>query len=230
MMKNRKDMVIVALATFCLTATLFMVLPIRSQPNGYDAWLDTNDDGSINILEGILLSNHFLTSGDPTKNVNVMNELNVTVKNWPQQWKMWTLIENVPFSWVIDRPDNRLTILHITIPTEGFSRLRFYGRITDFADLQQDENSVAFILSFNSSIGVNGAEDFTTNERYSSTLVGWHDSAQGQVTGFYPSEMFIVQSPYLDVSLDVVLNINTSKVFPPTVTCKLSVYAYMRNE
>jgi hypothetical protein len=66
---KKKDLIIVALATFCLTATLFMMIPTRSQPGGYDPWLDTNDDGSINILESILTGNHFLTSGDATKPV-----------------------------------------------------------------------------------------------------------------------------------------------------------------
>jgi hypothetical protein len=75
-MVKKKDLVIVALATFCLTATLFLIVPTRSQTGGYDPWLDTNDDGQINILEAILTSNHFLTSGDPAKNVMIAGHAN----------------------------------------------------------------------------------------------------------------------------------------------------------
>jgi hypothetical protein len=72
---NKKDLTIVALATFCLTATLFMIIPIRSDtpPGTYDPWVDTNDDGNINILESIITGNHFLTSGDSIRNVSVVN-------------------------------------------------------------------------------------------------------------------------------------------------------------
>lgn len=65
-MVNKRDLAVVALATFCLTATLFLIIPSRSQtPEGYNPWFDLNDDGSINILESIIIGNHFLTSGTP---------------------------------------------------------------------------------------------------------------------------------------------------------------------
>jgi hypothetical protein len=86
-MVNKKDLVIVALATFCLTATLFMVKPIGSQsqvglsPAGtYDSWVDLNDDGIIDIYDAILFSNHFDTTGDPAKNVNVTKTPGMTIQ------------------------------------------------------------------------------------------------------------------------------------------------------
>jgi hypothetical protein len=72
-MKITKDLIIVALATFCLTSTLFMIASTRSQPGQYDPWYDLDDDGKISILDAIDLSNVYGTSGDPTKNVNVTN-------------------------------------------------------------------------------------------------------------------------------------------------------------
>jgi hypothetical protein len=74
-MTNKKDLIIAVLATFCLTATLLLAMPTRSQtPTGtYDPVIDNNHDGSINILDSIILANHFLTSGDPTVPVNVTN-------------------------------------------------------------------------------------------------------------------------------------------------------------
>jgi hypothetical protein len=75
-MKFRRDLIIVALATFCLTATLFMVRTTLSNSSAlgeYDAWNDLNSDGAIDIFDAITLASVFGTSGDPTKNVNVMN-------------------------------------------------------------------------------------------------------------------------------------------------------------
>jgi hypothetical protein len=90
-MTKKKDLIIAILATFCLTATLFLIIPTTSQsPSGtYDSLADLNHDGTINILDAILFANHFGTSGDPTLSVNVTNpnsetierDLNITI-NW----------------------------------------------------------------------------------------------------------------------------------------------------
>jgi len=73
-MVSRKDLVIAVLATFCLSATLFMIMPSRSQRE-YDPWVDVNDDGEIDITDVAWSAYLFGTSGDPTKNVNVTNWL-----------------------------------------------------------------------------------------------------------------------------------------------------------
>jgi len=79
-MKIRKDLIVVALATFCLTATLFMVVLTRSadDPN-WDPWVDIKEDGTVDIYDAITLANAYGTSGDTTKNVNVVNLPSVTV-------------------------------------------------------------------------------------------------------------------------------------------------------
>lgn len=71
----RKDVIIAILATFCLTVTFFSVLPIRSgsTPVGYDPWADTNDDGKINMHDIGYTAQRYGATGDPTKNVNVVN-------------------------------------------------------------------------------------------------------------------------------------------------------------
>jgi len=77
-MKFKRDLIIVVLATFCLTASIFMVVPTRSNPTGlgeYDPWVDNNEDGAIDIFDAIGLAGIYGTSGDPTKSVNVMNWL-----------------------------------------------------------------------------------------------------------------------------------------------------------
>ena len=77
-MKFRRDLIIVALVTFCLTATVFMVVPTRSadDPN-WNPWADLQDDGTVDIYDAITLANAFGSSGDTPKNVNVTN--------WPTQ-------------------------------------------------------------------------------------------------------------------------------------------------
>jgi hypothetical protein len=75
-MVTRKDLVIAVLATFCLTATLFLIMPTRSSPQGYVPQLDTNHDGVINILDIAAVAkayNPTNTGNDPTENVNVTN-------------------------------------------------------------------------------------------------------------------------------------------------------------
>lgn len=89
-MVTKKDLVIVTLATFCLTATLFLVNPTRSSPNTagvYDPWVDVNGDGKIDILDLVQTALSWHTSGDPTKDVNVTN--------WPNSIN----VKDTVFSW-----------------------------------------------------------------------------------------------------------------------------------
>jgi hypothetical protein len=86
----KRDLIIAVLATFCLTATLFMILPAESSPAEYDPWADLNDDGTINILDVANVALVFGTSGDPTKNVNITN--------LPSQYEEFSFTLNI--SWV----------------------------------------------------------------------------------------------------------------------------------
>jgi hypothetical protein len=67
----KRNVIIAVLATFCLTATLFMV----SSSLGYDPWADINEDGQIEMKDIAYSARLYGSSGDPTKNV--------TVTNWP---------------------------------------------------------------------------------------------------------------------------------------------------
>jgi hypothetical protein len=70
----RKDIIMTALLTFCLTATLFMIATTNSQTEpAYDPWADYNADGTIDIFDIVPVALTFGTAGDSTKNVNVMN-------------------------------------------------------------------------------------------------------------------------------------------------------------
>jgi hypothetical protein len=85
-MVTKKDLIIAVLATFCLTATIFMVIPTRSSTNPYDAMIDSNHDGKISLADLVALANSYGASGDPTLKVSIVPSSTFT------QW-----IYTVPF-------------------------------------------------------------------------------------------------------------------------------------
>ena len=103
----KRDLIIAALATFCLTATLFMILPTKSSPgNGYDPWLDTNDDGQINIRDMYAMARAFGTSGTPINKTDLLLELQSRVEaleeRTPKFYSVfrWTSINTTSTDWV----------------------------------------------------------------------------------------------------------------------------------
>jgi hypothetical protein len=97
-MVSKKELVIAVLATFCLTVTIFMIMPIKSANNAYDPLLDYNHDGKIGLSDLVALATSYGTAGDPTITVEVTN----TGTNWP----VWS-IYSAPFivsSDIFDHP------------------------------------------------------------------------------------------------------------------------------
>jgi len=69
-MASRRDLIIAVLMTFCITATLFTIIPTKSGNNSsYDPWKDLNDDGVIDSTDLGMLGTSWATTGDPTKYV-----------------------------------------------------------------------------------------------------------------------------------------------------------------
>jgi len=82
-MMIKKDLILAVLVTFCVTATLFLIIPAQSQTVGqYDPRLDVNGDGAINIRDLALDAKAFGTTGDPTLPVNVTNWPTETMMNY----------------------------------------------------------------------------------------------------------------------------------------------------
>jgi len=110
---NKKDLVIVALATFCLTATLFTILPSRSA-EPYSPWADVSgptmgeSDGTINMRDINYEILRFNTFGDTTKNV--------TVTNWPIKR---TLNASLADNLVIDSSQ----VWYLEADVEGYSKV-----------------------------------------------------------------------------------------------------------
>jgi hypothetical protein len=90
MMKIGKNMIIAIMITFCFTASLFIIIPIRSATSPYDPMLDYNHDGKISLADLVAIANSYGTTGDPTVNVNVTN--------WPSQLLSNYVYDSGPFT------------------------------------------------------------------------------------------------------------------------------------
>jgi S1-C subfamily serine protease len=80
---TRKDLAIAIITTFCLTVTLFTIIPSRSQTSGqqYDPWIDLNDDGQINILDLYMVARAYGTSGAAINKTALILELQSQVQD-----------------------------------------------------------------------------------------------------------------------------------------------------
>jgi len=79
----KKDLIIAVLATFCLTATLFSIIPTKSSPDSgeYDPWVDITDDGKIDGKDIALVSKLFGTLGTPINKTALLLELQARIDN-----------------------------------------------------------------------------------------------------------------------------------------------------
>jgi uncharacterized coiled-coil protein SlyX len=78
-MITKRNLVLVALITFCLAITMFRVLPIFSSGVGvYDPWMDVNDDGKIDGKDVALVCLDFGTGGQLINKTELLIEVNNT--------------------------------------------------------------------------------------------------------------------------------------------------------
>ena len=76
----KKDLFVAVLLTFCLSFTLFQVLPIGSQSAGdYDPWLDYNDDGEIDMRDVGPIARAYGSEGTPINKTELLLDLQVRV-------------------------------------------------------------------------------------------------------------------------------------------------------
>ena len=81
-MVTKKTLLVAIMLTFCLTSILFMIRTTRSNPSGigeYDPWIDSNDDGTIDIFDAIMLSNRYATTGTPINKTELLIELHARI-------------------------------------------------------------------------------------------------------------------------------------------------------
>lgn len=172
----KKDLVIAVIVTFCLTATLFMIMPTRSQYSKeemgvYDPWIDLNDDGSINLFDGVMLSSVAGTSGDPTKSVSVANwpsEMNINVANWDQ----WLIVENQPLSVAMGStfvPQSQIRNSDY-VSVEGFKKFMLYCNVTGLPPGQYIMGDINYL---NAGIEAYGTQHVSVYA--GTTALGWFD-------------------------------------------------------
>ena len=76
----KKDLFVAVLLTFCLSFTLFQVLPIGSQSAGdYDPWLDYNDDGEIDMRDVGPIARAYGSEGTPINKTKLLLELQARI-------------------------------------------------------------------------------------------------------------------------------------------------------
>jgi uncharacterized coiled-coil protein SlyX len=77
---NKKNLIVVALVTFCLVLTLFRTIPTFSSSVGdYNPWLDMNDDGFIDGSDLIQIARAFGTAGDPVNKTELLYNVSDTL-------------------------------------------------------------------------------------------------------------------------------------------------------
>ncbi|MCJ7423420.1 hypothetical protein MUP01_04025 [Candidatus Bathyarchaeota archaeon] len=165
-----KNIVVAVLVTFCLTALLFMVVPVGSQgAHSYDPWWDLTGDGKIDIADIARISASYGASGDPTRNVSVTNwpsEMNINITNWDQwsQTARGTLSKYVD-SVVLPSPYERAFTDYVSL--DGFTKYMLYFNMTG-------SSLAAYSLCYFRNAGVEAwGEQFTVYPGQS--MCGWYD-------------------------------------------------------
>ena len=81
-------------ATACVLLALTVLVRISSSAT-YDPWADLDESGDIDIFDVVTLAGSYQTTGDPTKNVNVLN--------WPvttqQHTVFWSQESDATSEW-----------------------------------------------------------------------------------------------------------------------------------
>jgi len=222
-MVTRKDLIIAVLATFCLTATLFMIIPTKSNPGispQYDPWVDINDDGTIDIFDAINLAGTFGTSGDPTKNVNVTN--------WPMQqpeptYKLLELAMNYSWSNYLGLGGSDRFYIG------GFSRMFVYIQPSARYDYLASPGNYSVTISLHmaywctSGGTIDGFESFPYNHSQITVYVVNGKVLSWGTQEFHASSYVESKGPY--VQLLLISNSTISSGWVMT-----TIYAYLRNE
>jgi hypothetical protein len=84
-MITRKDLTIVFLAALCVTLTLSSVARTGSSTDPYDPWIDTNDDGRIDMRDIAALCALFGTLGTPINKTAMLLDLQDRVNALEEQ-------------------------------------------------------------------------------------------------------------------------------------------------
>src|SRR5271157_3086815 len=95
MMKIKMNIILAIAITFCLTASIFMVIPTQSQtPNTYNPLADINEDGKVSLQDLVLLANAYGTNGTPINITALQTEIDALNATIVQQQNMINNLTN----------------------------------------------------------------------------------------------------------------------------------------
>lgn len=212
-MRIKMNIIIAIMITFCFTVSLFLIIPIRSSFNPYDPMLDYNHDGKISLADLVQFAASYGTTGDPTINVNVTNNMlmvngtdnqNVTVTNPTYSLQTGTM--------------------NLTSNGGGYEPLIYCGGYS----------RLSVMLRYDTSVGV--ANNFTiylwgiywqSNNSFYSPL-SWEFIGPN---GLNISQAYPVPAPYMTVTKAPICTLDFLSDMPHTAWWVTFDYAvYLRNE
>jgi hypothetical protein len=131
-----------------------MITTTRSQTEEYDPWIDTNDDGVINIYDLVKAASIYGTEGDPTKNVNVNNWptlMNVNVISNTKSFSDYSKVfffrnMGLPFDLRAFSMDN--VIISGTLTPDGDSYLKASTSFVDLAYVYAKGGTSAYSYNY----------------------------------------------------------------------------------
>ncbi|MCJ7423483.1 hypothetical protein MUP01_04340, partial [Candidatus Bathyarchaeota archaeon] len=168
---KKKDLVIVVVVAFCLTAALFAILPVSSSGAWpYNPWWDINDDGKIDVKDVASVARAFGSTGQNISKAGLLYDsgwINVT----------WGIGENYTVTHGLNMSCTNL-IVDARGRTQGWNRT-YGGTGWDYASalIQTSDGGYALAGYTNSSGAGNGdfwlvKTDASGNEQWSKTYGG----------------------------------------------------------
>jgi hypothetical protein len=199
-MITKKDLIIAVLCTFCLTSALFMVLSTKSSSGigEYDPWIDPNDDGAINYLDGILLGAIWGTSGTPINKTALLLELQSRIANLETRVpkKGYIFISPAAFT-----PESSSS-------TYGKNYIQLHGQGSFYAYLQVPDgvtlkNMTAYLVDFvtdgNVFVKLHGINSTTGHSLGS---IGWGMAFVGTTLAQTPGDIVLHNDTIVDATID----------------------------
>ena len=155
---EKKDLIVAVLATFCLSVTLFTILPTKSAT--YDPWADLSGNGKIDIYDVVDVTSIYGTTGNSTKNV--------TVTNWPSTIipKDSTFAYFSDVQYLLPLPDFHYLWVSEYLSTGGFRQITVHiytnasVSVDVFQDLQTQHPASGTTMDLDS-LEVQGNQRFT---------------------------------------------------------------------
>jgi hypothetical protein len=166
---------------------------------------------------------------DTTRDVNVLNfPQGWNVTNWQQGWKEVTVVENLNITWnttqyVVNSYSDVFNLS--TVSTEGYNRIRYFMIVKNMTNTNDEYNDAYVYLKVFEVHGWGEIKNIYNLQ--------WSVNPPDSIQLCEPSgdrEFFAVNAPNVTFTVQGYSYTGYDPQRPPTISCLVSVYAYMRNE